>query len=111
MSTAYQERCPRCQGKGTIVRDGPSEHEYDSHFPCPRCTVDRTAPKGTGCIPVENEAAAMAQGAVWDLLQCEHCHGTGEVHPTDRPYMNHEIHDCPECGGSGVAEVQGSSDD
>jgi hypothetical protein len=50
-----QERCPRCKGKGTIVRDGPSEWEYDNMFPCPRCTTDRTALKGTGWVPVAHE--------------------------------------------------------
>jgi transposase-like protein len=42
--------CPRCNGKGTIVKDGPHDDEYDSHYPCPRCTTDRIALKGTGVI-------------------------------------------------------------
>lgn len=50
-----EERCPRCQGKGTIVKDGPHDDEYDSQYPCPRCTTDRTALKGTGWIPVAVE--------------------------------------------------------
>lgn len=48
MSAKYEERCPRCQGKGTVVKYGPHRDEYDSHYPCPRCTTDRTALKVTG---------------------------------------------------------------
>ncbi len=42
--------CPRCAGKGTIVKDGPHPDEYDSAWPCPTCTTDRTAPRGTGLV-------------------------------------------------------------
>lgn len=59
--TAYQEVCPNCHGKGTVVKDGPHELEYDSHYPCWRCTTDRTALKGTGWVPVAHEAAALRQ--------------------------------------------------
>lgn len=44
--------CPRCKGKGTVVKNGPSEHEYDSAAPCPLCTIDRTALKGPGTVEV-----------------------------------------------------------
>jgi DnaJ-class molecular chaperone len=56
--TLYQERCPTCQGKGTIVKDGSSEWEYDSHYPCPRCTTDHTADRGTGWVSVAHEPNA-----------------------------------------------------
>jgi transposase-like protein len=55
MTRHYQERCPRCRGKGTIVKDGPHRDEYDSHHPCPRCTSDRTALRGTGWVAVAHE--------------------------------------------------------
>jgi transposase-like protein len=48
--TIYEERCPRCGGKGTVVKYGPHDDEYDSRYPCPRCTKDRTALKGTGWV-------------------------------------------------------------
>jgi Fe2+ or Zn2+ uptake regulation protein len=42
------EWCQRCKGEGTIVKDGPHNDEYDNQFPCPDCTMDRTALRGTG---------------------------------------------------------------
>ena len=42
--------CPTCRGKGTVVKNGPSEWEYDNQYPCPTCTTDRTALKGTGYV-------------------------------------------------------------
>lgn len=44
------QACPRCGGKGTVEWIG-GEWEYDSHYPCPTCTTDRTAAKGTGRVP------------------------------------------------------------
>lgn len=49
------ERCPRCKGRGTIVKNGPHDDEYDSAFPCPRCTTNRTALGGSGWVPVASE--------------------------------------------------------
>ena len=54
--------CPTCHGKGTVVKDGPHELEYDSHYPCPACTTDRTALRGTGVVPVGANAQATNRG-------------------------------------------------
>lgn len=58
-----------------------------------------------GMIALDDLEAHQKETAVYDAERaCEDCHGTGEKHPTDRPYMNHEIRDCETCGGTGVEQ-------
>ncbi len=45
------EPCAQCHGVGTIEKNGPHDLEFDSHFPCPTCTNDPRASKGTGVKP------------------------------------------------------------
>lgn len=33
----YTVDCPKCGGRGTVVKNGPHDDEYDSHFPCSDC--------------------------------------------------------------------------
>jgi hypothetical protein len=67
--------CRRCAGRGTVVRNGPSEYEYDSHYPCSSCTTDRTALRGTGEAPLSVVLEDARNGILvcrrhHDLLEC-----------------------------------------
>lgn len=48
--------CPRCKETGHYLKDGPSEHEYDSHAICPDCFI---MPAPAPSVP-ETQASAGA---------------------------------------------------
>ena len=84
--SALGDTCPRCKGKGTVIKDGPSEYEYDNQWPCPECTTDRTALKGTG--RAENKGSSLdADGSPVDPLavKCSYC-GARKGRPCHNEY-------------------------
>lgn len=87
--------CDHCEGTGRIWEPC---HVGDAHEYACDCNHD---------LVCGNCAGTGVEATTTETEPCENCHGTGEVHPTDRPYMSHEIHDCPECGGTGASAQTG----